>query len=125
MIDFNETIGKSFNQDFCDYLEYHLTRAFLNAPRANKFECVWCDGMEAPCIRDTSMENFIETREIITRAWSGYCGQDIYKMIIRLGDKSWEKCMKGHSLIRCIPSDKSIDWVDLDIDNKSIILQLR
>jgi hypothetical protein len=108
VIDFNATIGKSFNQYFCDYLEYHLTRAFKNAPRANKFEYVWCDDVEMPCARDTSMEIFAATKEIITRAWLGYSGQDIYQMTIKLGEKSWEKCMKGNSLIRCIPSDKSI-----------------
>jgi hypothetical protein len=125
MIDFDKTIGKSFSSDFCDHLEYHLTRAFLNAPRTNKFECVWCDGVEVPDARDTSMENLIDNREIVTRAWSGFSGQDIYKMTIRLGDKSWEKCLKGHSLIKCLPSDKSIDWVDLDIENRTIILQLK
>jgi len=70
-------------------------------------------------------KNFMETREIATRAWSGFSGQDIYKMTIRLGDKSWEKCLKGHNLIKCLPSDESIDWVDLDIENKSITLQLK
>ncbi len=125
MIDFDKTIKKSFNQNFCDHLEYHLTRAFLNAPRANKFECIWCDGVNTPDEREISMEDFIATREISTRAWSGYSGQDIYKMTIKLGEKSWEKCLKGHSLIRCLPSDKSIDWVDLDIENRTIALQLK
>ena len=125
MIDFDKTIKKSFSDDFCAYLEYHLTRAFLNAPSANKFECVWCDGVDTPDIRDISMGNFIATREIITRAWLGYSGQDIYKMTIKLGEKSWEKCLKGHGLIRCLPTDKSIDWVDLDIENRTIVLQLK
>jgi hypothetical protein len=125
MIDFDKTIKKSFSYDFCIHLEYHLTRTFLNAPRANKFECVWCDGIEVPDIRDISIETFMATREIATRAWSGYSGQDIYKMTIILGEKSWEKCLKGHGLIRCLPSDKSIDWVDLDIENRTIVLKLR
>ncbi|HEY4195797.1 MAG TPA: hypothetical protein VGM63_09700, partial [Mucilaginibacter sp.] len=66
-MDFDKTIKKSFNPDFCSHLEYHLSRTFLNAPQANKFESVWCDGVEAPDSRDISMENFIETKEIITK----------------------------------------------------------
>jgi len=125
MIDFDKTIKKSFSGDFFVHLEYHLTKAFKNAPRANKFEYVWCDGIETPDARDISMENFMATREIVTRAWLGYSGQDIYSMTMRLGEKSWEKCLKGHGLIRCLPSDKSIDWVDIDIEKRTIALQLK
>jgi hypothetical protein len=46
-------------------------------------------------------------------------------MVIRLGNKSLEKCLKGLSMVKCLPSDKSIDWVDIDIENKSITLQLK
>jgi len=125
MIDFHKTISKSFSPNFCVQLEYHLTKAFEKAPRANKFEHIWCDGIQVPDARDISMESFTATRQIITRAWLGYSGQNIYKMTIKLGEKSWEKCLKGHDLTRCLPNDKSIDWVDLDIDYRTIALQLK
>ncbi len=125
MVDFDKRIKMSFNGKFCNYLEFHLTRAFKNSPRANKFEHIWCDGVEEPEVKDLWIEDFMETREVITRAWLGFDGENIYKMTVKLGDKSWEKCMKGLSLIRCLPSDRSIDWVDLDIQNRSIILQLK
>lgn len=125
MIDFDKTIKKSFNPNFCTLLDYRLTRAFENARGANKFAYVWCDGVEMPDTNDVSMEKFMAAREIFTRAWLGYTGQDIYKMTIRLGEKSWGKCLKGHGLVRCLPSDKSVNWVDLDVENRTIVLQLK
>ena len=122
MIDFEKTIKKSFSYAFCIHLEYHLTKTF---EKANKFEQVWCDGVKVPEAKDILMETFMTKREIVTEAWLGYSGQDIYKMTMRLGEKSWEKCLKGHGLIRCLPNDKSMDWVDIDIENRTIVLQLK
>jgi hypothetical protein len=124
MIDFDKTIRKSFSIDFCQRLEYHLARAFSNAGN-NEFRWIWCDGIEVPDAINQSLENFVDTKEITTGAWLGVTGQDKYKMTIKLGDKSFEELKKGLSLNNCLPSEESLDWVDIDIQNKSIILQLK
>jgi hypothetical protein len=77
MTDFDNTIKRSFSFSFCTHLEYHLTKAFEKAPQANKFEPVWCNGVQVPEAKDISMENFMATREIVTAAWLGYSGQDV------------------------------------------------
>ena len=123
MINFDKTIRKSFSVDFCQRLEYHLSQAFRNSSN-NEFRQIWCDGIEVPDAVNQSLENFLETKEIVTGAWLGMTGQDKYSVFIKLGDKSLETCLKGLSLNNCIPSDESRDWVQLNIENKSIVLQL-
>lgn len=124
MFDFDKTIKKSFTIDFCQRLEYHLCQAFRNSG-GKDLKWIWCDGVEVPDAGNQTIESLIETKEIVTLAWIGATGQDKYKMVIRLGNKSLEKCLKGLSMVKCLPSDKSIDWVDIDIENKSITLQLK
>jgi hypothetical protein len=57
-------------------------------------------------------------------AWMGFTGQDRYEMTIKLGLDSIKNYKKGLSLIDCLPSDESLDWVTLDIEKKTIELQL-
>jgi hypothetical protein len=124
MIDFDATIKKSFTVDFCNRLEYHLSQALQNSDD-KETKWIWCDGIEVPDSGDQSMESFIETKEIVTGAWIGPTGQDKYKMVIKLGNNSLENCLTGLSLNGCFPNDQSLDWVDLDIQNRIIILQLK
>ncbi|MDB5142678.1 MAG: hypothetical protein JWQ66_1391 [Mucilaginibacter sp.] len=124
MIDFDATIKKSFTVDFCHRLEYHLSQAFGNSQN-KEIKHVWCDGIEVPNAEDQFIDSFIETKEIVTGAWVGSSRQDKYKMVIRLGSESLGKCLKGLRLNNCLPSNESLDWVDLDIQNRIIILQLK
>lgn len=124
MIDFDNTIAKSFNQNFCHVLGFHLTRAFENN-RTNKFECIWCDGIMEPEAWRQDLDSFYETKEIVTYGWLGFTGQDKHWMIIKLGDLSFERCLQGLGLEECLPDDRTLDWVSLDDANWVIILQLK
>jgi hypothetical protein len=46
-------------------------------------------------------------------------------MTIRFGKYSLRRYAKGKSLIDCIPSEETMDWIDIDIDKKTIELRLR
>ena len=123
MIDFDSTIAKSFNQDFCHALEFHLTRAFANNS-SNKFERIWCDGIMEPEAWRQDLDNFYKIKEIVTYGWLGLTGQDKYWVIIKLGDLSFERCLQGFSMDECLPDDQTLDWVNLDEQNWKIVLQL-
>ena len=70
------------------------------------------------------IENITKTKKIETMAWMGFTGQDRYEMIIKLGPDAVKNYMEGSSLIDCLPSEESLDWVILDIEKKTIELQL-
>ena len=61
-----------------------------------------------------------KTKKIETMAWMGFTGQDRYEMTIKLGLDSIKNYKKGLSLIDCLPSDESLDWVTLDIEKKQL-----
>ena len=123
MINFDKTIRKSFNVDFCKRLEYHLSRAFRNS-NDKQLKRIWCDGVREPESWQQNLEVFNETKEVVTGAWLGVAGQDEYKMVICLGNQSFERCLNGLGFEEFLPGDESLDWVDIDMPNRKIVLQL-
>ena len=131
MTEKTDRFNNSFNRDFCEYLEYHLCRTFRNV-ESEELRDFWCDGvLEAPFYNTDvnkkylSIENVLKTREIVTTAWMGESGQDQYEMCLKLGSKSLNNYNLGLSLIDCLPEDKSMKWITLDIENKKIELRLK
>ena len=122
-MNFDQTIRKSFNINFCRRLGFHLTSAFYNNC-TNKFERIWSDGISEPDKWRQDLDEFGKTKEIVTTGWLGLDGQDRHWIIIKLGPLSFEKCMKGLSLRQCLPSDKSLDRVSIDPTDKIVTLQL-
>jgi hypothetical protein len=123
----NKTI-ESFNEDFCDYLEYHLCETFKNSVREKeKLRGFWCDGVSQQPFIDSQItkKSVNDTRKIETIAWIGKTGQEKYNMTIRFGKYSLRRYAKGASLIDCIPSDETMDWIDIDIENKIIEIRLK
>lgn len=116
-------IGKAFNEDFCVELEYHLCRTFYNSPHQEIF-ALWCDGVDMPYENHLTTKKVIETKEIATMAWIGTDGQGRYEMIIKLGENSLNNFKKGLSLIDCLPDEESLDWITINIEKRTIQLQL-
>ena len=113
-----------FDSDFCVHLEYHLCRAFQNS-QDKRFRWFGCDGVSMPYqLSQLSIKSITKTKKIETLAWMGFTGQDRYEMTIKLGPDSIENYTEGLSLIDCLPSEESLDWVVLDIEKKTIELQL-
>jgi len=118
-----ETIEKSFNQDFCNELEYHLSRTLWNSAD-NEFEFFWCDGVQMPDENQLMIDHIITAKQIITKAWIGENGQGIYDMIIKFGEVALKVCYQGNSLSTCLPDDQSTEWISIDPSNNIIELQL-
>lgn len=112
----NNSDRGSFNEDFCLYLEYHLSRTFGNSTdqRLNGF---WCDGVQMPYNEyQLSTRNIGTLKKIETKAWIGANGQDIYNMTIKFGPESLAKYAEGQNIKDCLPSENLFDWVVIDID---------
>jgi hypothetical protein len=115
-------VRKSFSDDFCVHLEYHLCNALANSPD-NEIKQLWCDGVRMPDDLLT-MKSVIEKKKIVTTAWIGIDGGEIYEMILKLGENSLDNFRKGLSLIDCLPDAESLDWIIIDTNKKTIELQL-
>jgi hypothetical protein len=115
---------ESFDNEFCEHLEYHLTRTFRNSgdEEMNK---LWCDGVIVPDSRQLNKATVNIKRRIETKVWLGSDGQTQFELIIRFGDNSIKKYLEGESLVNCVPSDNSIDWLTLDLKEKNIELRLK
>lgn len=125
MSEFKDEIKESFNDDFCVQLEYHLTRTFGNSKDKN-LKGFWCDGVLMPFIDSQLTKKSVnDTRKIVTKCWLGYDGQDEFEMTIKFGKYSLRRYAKGSDLRDCLPSEKSMDWINLDMKEKTIELQLK
>ncbi|MCQ6960133.1 UPF0158 family protein [Mucilaginibacter aquariorum] len=123
--EFETTIKQSFNQNFCYELEYHLTRAFENAPDP-EISKIWCDGVLMPFEdRQLQRENVFSTQKIETEAWIVMTENEKYQMTIKLGKRSIKKCKEGLPLSDCLPDENSLKWISFDTKNKCIELQLK
>lgn len=116
---------ESFNEDFCLHLEYHLCRTFGNSDR-DELRGFWCDGVSWQPFIDSQItkKSVNDTGKIQTTAWLGKTGQDPYDMTIRFGKYSLRRYANGTSLIDCIPSEATMDWIDIDTENKTIEIRL-
>ncbi len=116
----------SFNEDFCQYLEYHLGSTLEKSGRED-LRGFWCDGVLHTPIPDSQLtkKSVNDKRKIVTMAWIGKDGQGEYEMIILFGKYSLRRYAKGSCMIDCIPSNESMNWIDIDIANRKIEIRLK
>lgn len=115
-----------FNEEFCTYLEFHLCRTFQKSPRSD-IRHLWCDGILWTPTPESQLtkKSVNDTRIISTKAWLGISGQEEYEMKIHFGSSALRRYAKSLSLIDCIPSEETMDWVTIDTDNKAVDIQLQ
>jgi len=124
MTDQRINVQASFNGDFCTELEYHLCRAFENSDD-NVLRYVWCDGVDEAMIDEQfTSQNITSIKQIITKAWIGTHGNDRYDMVIKLGQCARRKALKGLNIKSCLPDAELLDWVEIDLENLWIAIQL-
>ena len=116
---------ESFNDDFCLRLEYHLCETLWKSTRGD-IRGFWCDGVgfwdSDPQITKKRVNG---TRRIETVAYLGKSGQEPYKMTIRLGRYALRRYARGNSMVDCIPSNETMDWIDVDTVKRTIEIRLR
>ncbi len=113
------------NEQFCSYLEYHLSRTLAHSEN-ELIRGFWCDGILVPLAASQIFRSsVIETRKIVTKAWIGKDGQGEYEMIIKLGKRSLNNYAQGINLQDCVPSENSMDWIEVNVDKQVIEIQLQ
>jgi len=114
-----------FNIDFCSNLEWNLD--FQNLKNQN-VENFWCDGIDhlPKDIKSLLYKNIKKNKQIITKAYIGNTGQDIYEMKIKFGELSVENYKNQKSLIECIPkNNENPNWIKINTESKKIEVELK
>ncbi len=111
------------SREFCIALEYQITYAFQNE-KDKHLKCLWCDGITIPENETNINLNYIKRKsEVEMKAWFGKTGQEVYKLILKLGKESKAKILNNEEIINCIPKIKE-DWIFLNIENKILEIKL-
>ena len=112
------------DQDFCDLVEIKLTNALSSNDKV-EIEGFWCDGVLLPdSSNDISKKSINDKRKTVLKAFIGKNGQDKYELILKFGSKSLSKYARDLNLEDCFPNKSFNDWIEIDIVEKVIIMQL-
>ena len=112
------------DQDFCSFLEYRIGEAFEMSTRP-QFNHFWCDGVELPSLeKDYSEKTVNDSRQIMLLVYIGPAGQDKYELILKFGTKALSRYARGLDICECVPGAESDNWWDVDIDRRTMLIQL-
>jgi hypothetical protein len=118
-----------FNIEFCSHLEWSLDFQNIDNEGIKYYlKDFWCDGVQhlPEDTKSLLYKNIKINKEINTKAWLGYSGQEIYDMKIKLGKQSLENYKNKKSLIECIPkNNENLNWIKIYIEDKKIEVYLK
>ncbi|MGO4709976.1 hypothetical protein AB4Y90_12845 [Chryseobacterium sp. 2TAF14] len=118
-----------FNVEFCSNLEWSLDfHNIENQGIKYYIKDFWCDGVQhlPDDISTLLYKNIKRDKEVNTKAWLGYSGQEIYDMKIKFGPESLENYKHKKSLIDCIPKhSEKLNWIKIYVEDKRIEAQLK
>ena len=117
------------DKDFLIHLEFEISIALENASEKYK-KPYWCDGILMPDSEDEySQKKVNDTRKITLRAVipkEQYEDKEYWwDLIIKFGKYSLRRYAKVKRIEDCIPNTDNADWIELDIENKIIEVQLK
>jgi hypothetical protein len=122
----NLNSNSPFDETFCAHLEFHLSRTFSQSSRPD-IKGYWCDGVLHIPIPEEQLtrKSVNDTRVIRTKAWIGKDGQGEYEMKIHFGSLSLKHYAKGITLIDCLPTEKTMDWITIDTERRTVDIHLK
>lgn len=110
------------DQDFCEFLEPRLTKAFRQSEIA-AIKHFLCDGVLLPFNENELLPVTVnKSRRITLQAFCGYDGQDKYDLILEFGNKSLSRYMRGLDIKECLPEDNTTLTVDVDQKTLKLVL---
>ena len=117
------------DENFLVHLEFAISNALQNADEKSR-RSYWCDGILMPDSEDDySQKKINDKRKITLRAVipkEQYEEKEYwYDLILKFGKYSLRRYAKGTRIEDCIPSTDNADWIELDIENKIIEVQLK
>jgi len=112
------------NNDFCDFLERQLSKAFANSS-IDSIKNFWCDGILPPTFENQYSKKFVnDNRKVVMTAFVGVSGQDKYELTLNFGSKSLSKYQRDLELFECVPNPEKANWFDINIEQKKITILL-
>ncbi|MGB8192790.1 MAG: hypothetical protein WCF67_12760 [Chitinophagaceae bacterium] len=109
--------------EFCDFLEYELTKAFANSNNT-EIKNFWCDGVLLPSSEAEYSKKFVnDNRKVIMSAFIGPDGQDKYELTLNFGNKALSRYARDLSITDCVPAN-NYDWFDINTTERTISIQL-
>lgn len=111
-------------QDFCKFLECHLTNAFSYSTD-NTVKSLWCDGVLLPWNENVYSKKSVNgKREIMLKAFIGKDGQGGYPVLMKFGKKALSNYARDLDITDCLPKADENDWYEVDPEKNKIIIQL-
>src|SRR5688572_8648423 len=112
------------NQDFLNFLEFHLTKAFSYSTDIS-VRSLWCDGIVLPDNEnDYSKKAINDKREVQVKAYIGKDGQGQYSMLMKFGRESLSKYARDLDITDCVPKADEGNWYEIDLEKNKIIIHL-
>lgn len=115
-----------FDKEFCSNLEYRLSASFKYS-EDSRLKYFWCDGVdhEPYPIEQLGIRTITQTKKIVTRAWIGKDGQDIYEITIHFNESALVNYANGALLVNNLPKEEDTDWWNIDIEKRTIEVYLK
>jgi len=110
------------DRDFCNFLEYRLTRAFANLTN-NPAHMYWYDGV-LETSANYSKKYVNDNRHVELMAYAGPDGQATHKLILFFGRKALSRYARGLNISCCVPYPETTNWLHIDNENKIIYIHL-
>lgn len=110
--------------DFCTILEHKIEQAFANSTHG-QLKHFSCDGVLRPTFEiEYSKKTVNDNRKIVMTAYIGFTGHDKYVLILKFGKEALSRYARGLDISECIPSPENDNWWDVEIDRRTIRIQL-
>ena len=112
------------DQEFCEYLEYEICRAFEHTDN-EQIKGFWCDGVLLDQDENAySQKTVNDTRQINLKAFIGKDGQTEYELVLKLGSKALSKYARNLDIRECLPGPDNLEFMVVDIERKRIEIRV-
>jgi len=112
------------NEEFCGFLEYHLSTSFKYSSDES-IRSFWCDGVMLPSNENNySKKSIDDNRKVLLKAFIGKDGQDEFALLLKFGDQALSKYARDLDIMDCIREVEKYDWYTVDKERKQIIILL-
>lgn len=112
------------DQEFCQFLEYEISKALGNS-ESKELMGFWCDGILLSEPENHYSKKVInDNRQVLMKAFIGVDGQSHYLLTLKFGRKALSRYARELDIKECIPDQHRTDWYIIDIEQKTIEIQL-
>lgn len=112
------------NQDFCDFLEYEICKAFEHSDNDSN-KGFWCDGVLPHQPENYYSPKFVnDNRQVMLKAFIGQNGQMEYELTLKFGSKALSRFARNLDIKDCVPKADKPNWFKIDTTLNKIEIQL-